>query len=264
MDLLHIVVLALVQGLTEFLPVSSSAHLILVPVLTGWADQGLAFDVAVHVGTLLAVLAYFRREVGRMLLAGLGSLAGRGMTPDARLGWQVVLATLPVVLAGFIFKDWIEANLRGPIVIAWATMVFGLLLGWADRRGRRQCDEYQLGWSAALIIGLSQVLALIPGTSRSGITITAGLALGLSRHGAARFSFLLAIPTILGSAVLLLQELLASTAPVDWLALGLGTTLSFISALLCIHFFLRLLEYIGMLPFVVYRIVLGIGLLLIF
>lgn len=264
MDLLHIVVLALVQGLTEFLPVSSSAHLILVPVLTGWADQGLAFDVAVHVGTLAAVLAYFRREVGRMLLAGLGSLAGRGMTPDARLGWQVVLATLPVVLAGFIFKDWIEANLRGPIVIAWATIVFGLLLGWADRRGRREYDEYQLGWSAALIIGLSQVLALIPGTSRSGITITAGLALGLSRHGAARFSFLLAIPTILGSAVLLLQELLASTAPVDWLALGLGTILSFISALLCIHFFLRLLEHIGMLPFVVYRIVLGIGLLLIF
>ena len=264
MDLLHIVVLALVQGLTEFLPVSSSAHLILVPVLTGWADQGLAFDVAVHVGTLLAVLAYFRREVGRMLLAGLGSLAGRGMTPDARLGWQVVLATLPVILAGFIFKDWIEAHLRGPIVIAWATIVFGLLLGWADRRGRREYDEYQLGWSAALIIGLSQVLALIPGTSRSGITITAGLALGLSRHGAARFSFLLAIPTILGSAVLLLQELLASTAPVDWLALGLGTILSFISALLCIHFFLRLLEHIGMLPFVVYRIVLGIGLLLIF
>ena len=264
MDLLHIVVLALVQGLTEFLPVSSSAHLILVPVLTGWADQGLAFDVAVHVGTLAAVLAYFRREVGRMVLAGLGSLAGRGMTPDARLGWQVVLATLPVVLAGFIFKDWIEANLRGPIVIAWATIVFGLLLGWADRRGRREYDEYQLGWSTALIIGLSQVLALIPGTSRSGITITAGLALGLSRHGAARFSFLLAIPTILGSAVLLLQELLASTAPVDWLALGLGTILSFISALLCIHFFLRLLEHIGMLPFVVYRIVLGIGLLLIF
>jgi len=264
LDLLQIIILALVQGLTEFLPVSSSAHLILVPVPSGWPDQGLAFDVAVHAGTLLAVLVYFRREVTRMLVTGIASLAGRGMTPDARLGWQVVLATLPVIVAGFVFKDAIEAHLRGPIVIALATIFFGLLLAWADISGRRRHDEYQLGWTDAVLIGLAQVLALIPGTSRSGITMTAGLALGLTRHGAARFSFLLAIPTILGSAVLLFKDLLASDAPVNWLALGLGTFLSFISALLCIHFFLRLLERIGMLPFVLYRLVLGGILLLLF
>jgi undecaprenyl-diphosphatase len=262
LDLLQIIVLALVQGLTEFLPVSSSAHLILVPVLTGWPDQGLAFDVAVHVGTLLAVLLYFRYEIARMLVAGIASLAGRGMTPDARLGWQVVLATLPVIIIGFIFKDWIEVHLRGPVVIALATLFFGLLLGWADISGRRRRDEYQLSWSDVLLIGLAQVLALIPGTSRSGITMTAGLALGLTRQGAARFSFLLAIPTILGSAVLLLKDLLTTSAHVDWQALGLGTVLSCVSALLCIHFFLRLLERIGMLPFVLYRLVLGGGLLL--
>ena len=264
MELIQIIVLALVQGLTEFLPISSSAHLILVPILTGWPDQGLAFDVAVHAGTLLAVLGYFRREVGRMLLAGLSSLTGQAMTPDAKLGWQVVLATLPVVVAGFVFKDWIEANLRGPTVIALATIVFGLLLGWADISGRRRYDEYQLGWVDAVMIGLSQVLALIPGTSRSGITITAGLALGLTRHGAARFSFLLAIPTILGSAVLLLKDLLQSAVPVDWTALSLGVVLSFISAFLCIHYFLRLLKHIGMLPFVLYRVILGVVLLLLF
>lgn len=264
LELLHIIVLALVQGLTEFLPISSSAHLILVPVLTGWPDQGLAFDVAVHLGTLLAVMLYFRQKIGRMLLAGIGSMVGQGMSADARLGWQVVVATLPVIIAGVMFKDWIEAHLRDPTVIALATIFFGLLLGWADWAGRRQRDEYQLSWIDTLLIGLAQALALIPGTSRSGITITAALALGLNRQAAARFSFLLAIPTILGSVALLLKNLIESEIAVDWLSLSLGIVLSFASALLCIHWFLKLLAHIGMWPFVVYRMVLGLGLLVLF
>ena len=264
MDLLQIIVLALVQGLTEFLPISSSAHLILVPVLTGWPDQGLAFDVAVHGGTLLAVIVYFRGEIGRMLIAGIGSLVGRGFTSDARLAWQVVLATVPVMVAGFIFKDFIETQLRGPLVIAATTLLFGLLLGWSDATAAQQKNEYQIDWRDAAVIGLTQMLALIPGTSRSGITMTAGLMLGLTRVGAARFSFLLAIPTILGSLVLLLNDLLHSSVPVDWLALALGLMLSFVSAILCIHYFLRLLNRLGMLPFVLYRLLLGGFLLFLF
>ena len=174
MDMLQIVILALVQGLTEFLPISSSAHLILVPILTDWPDQGLAFDVAVHAGTLTAVVAYFRRELARMLVEWLVSFRGR-LTPDARLAWAVLIGTIPVGLAGLLFKDVIETQFRSPMVIAAATIVFGALLWVADISGRRNRDEYALSLLDVLVIGLAQALALIPGTSRSGITITAGL-----------------------------------------------------------------------------------------
>ena len=186
MDILQIVILALVQGLTEFLPISSSAHLILVPVLTDWPDQGLAFDVAVHAGTLTAVVLYFRRELARMLVEWLASFKG-GLTPDARLAWAVLIGTIPVGLAGLIFKDVIETQLRSPMVIAVATIVFGLLLWYADSTGKRSKNEYGLLLRDVLIIGLAQALALIPGTSRSGITITAALMLGLNREADARF-----------------------------------------------------------------------------
>ncbi len=264
MDLMQIVVLSLVQGLTEFLPISSSAHLILVPVLTGWQDQGLAFDVAVHVGTLAAVVFYFRHEIGRMFLDWMGSLAGKGMTADARLAWGVLLGTVPAALAGLLFKDFIEENLRSPLVIAGATIGFGLLLWAADAWGQRRRDEHQITWLDVVLIGLAQALALIPGTSRSGATMTAGLALGLTRKAAARFSFLLSIPIILLAGGYLTLQLIQSAEPVDWMGLAVGVALSAISAWLCIHFFLKLLDRIGMLPFVIYRIVLGIILLLLF
>lgn len=261
MDWLQIVVLAVVQGLTEFLPISSSAHLILVPVLTPWPDQGLAFDVAVHVGTLLAVVLYFRRELRRMLGAWWRSLHGRRLDADARLAWAVLLGTVPVGLAGLLFKGVIETELRSALVIALASIGFGLLLAWADRRGGGTRSEYELGWRDVLIIGGMQALALIPGTSRSGITMTGGLLLGLSRQAAARFSFLLAIPVITLSGLLQTRDLLESAAPVAWGQLAAGTLLSALAALLCIHYFLRLVDRIGMLPFVVYRVALGLLLL---
>jgi undecaprenyl-diphosphatase len=257
MDNLQAVILALLQGLTEFLPISSSAHLILMPTLFGWEDQGLAFDVAVHVGTLLAVVAYFRHDLVRLLGAWLQSLAGRGMNTEARLAWLVLLGTVPVVLAGLLLHDLIETALRSPLVIAVTTIVFALLLGWADRFSRHQRDEYSLGLKDVLMIGLAQALALIPGTSRSGITMTAGLALGLTRSAAARFSFLLSIPVIALAGGYEARKLLQLTEPVAWDALLLGTAVAGISAFLCIHFFLRLIERIGMLPFVIYRLLLG-------
>jgi len=264
MDFVQILLLALVQGLTEFLPISSSAHLILVPVITDWQDQGLAFDVAVHVGTLAAVMAYFRREIWAMGRDWLGSLAGRGTTPDSRLAWAVILGTIPVGLAGLLFNDVISTELRSPLVIAEATIGFGLLLWLADARGRRERDERSIGWKDVAVIGLAQALALIPGTSRSGITMTAGLLMGLTRDASARFSFLLSIPVILLAGGLKTTELMATGAPVNWTSLVLGAVLSGVSAYLCIVFFLRLLERLGMMPFVIYRLVLGLVLLVLF
>lgn len=265
MDTMQVIILALVQGLTEFLPISSSAHLILVPVVTGWKDQGLAFDVAVHVGTLAAVVAYFRIEILAMARAWIASLRTHRLDADARLAWSVAFATIPVGLAGLLFHDDIERYLRSPLVIAITTIVFGLLLGWADHSARRQRNEYSLDWRDVLVIGIAQALALIPGTSRSGITITAGLALGLTASAAARFSFLLSIPVILLAGGLATLELLDQGSAIQqWQTLFWGAVLAALSAYYSIHFFLKLLTRIGMLPFVVYRVLLGIGILLIF
>lgn len=264
MELLHIIWLALVQGLTEFLPVSSSAHLILVPSLLGWPDQGLAFDVAVHLGTLIAVVSYFRHDILELFLAWLRSMTQRRMSPQARLAWGVILGTIPAGLVGLIFKDYIELYLRSPLVIAATTIVFGLLLWLADRRSRLERDEYTLNWQDFLVIGGAQAMALIPGTSRSGITITAGLLLGLTREAAARYSFLLSIPIIVLSGLGVTKDLVESTAPVDWQALILGTLIAAISAFACIHWFLAFINRIGMAPFVIYRLALGVLLLWVF
>lgn len=265
MDWLQITLLALLQGLTEFLPVSSSAHLILVPVLTGWEDQGLTFDVALHLGTLLAVVLYFRRELGRMTVSWAGSLRhpGRG-DEDARLAWAVLFATIPVGLAGLLFRDLVEQGLRAPQVMAWSLIGFGLLLGWADWRQRGSRSEFTLTRKDVLWIGLAQAVALIPGTSRSGITMTAALLLGLRREAAARFSFLLSIPVIVMAGGLEAVTLWQSGSTIEWSTLAGGVALSGISAFLCIHYFLAFIRRIGMMPFVGYRIVLGIVLLLVF
>jgi undecaprenyl-diphosphatase len=264
MDTLQTVLLALLQGLTEFLPISSSAHLILLPRLLGWSDQGLAFDVAVHVGTLLAVVLYFRHDVQRLLAAWLQSCVDRRMSADACLAWLVLLGTVPVAVAGLVLHDVIETYLRSPMVIALATIGFGILLGLADWRGRQSRSEVTLTLSDVIWIGLAQVLALVPGTSRSGITMTAGLALGLTRSAAARFSFLLSIPVILMAGGYESLKLVQQLEPVAWGSILLGTAIATVSAYLCIHFFMRLIERVGMFPFVVYRLLLGAFLLVLF
>lgn len=264
MDWLQILVLAVVQGVTEFLPVSSSAHLILVPVLTSWQDQGLAFDVALHLGSLLAVFIYFRRDILAMTISWSRSLVTRQLDEDARLAWAVLFATIPVGLAGLLFEDTISTVLRSPLYLAAGMIVFGLLLGWADWKHKGIRSERQMNWKDVLFIGLAQAVALFPGTSRSGITITAGLLLGLSRDAAARFSFLLSIPVILIACGLLGIELINSDIDPDWTAMAAGVLLSGISAYLCIHFFLTFIQKIGMQPFVIYRLMLGIVLIWIF
>jgi len=265
MELIQILILALVQGLTEFLPISSSAHLILTPYLFGYQDQGLAFDVAVHLGSLLAVISYFRNDLRQMIRDFFSSLGTSGKaTSNSRLAWMIIIATIPIVIFGGIFKSLVETDLRSILVIAITTILFGLLLYWADRKGRRIRDEFSIGWKAALTVGLFQAMAIIPGTSRSGITMTAGLLLGLTRQAASRFSFLLAIPTILMSGGLVTLDLIRADTPVMWDELLLGGALSFASAYLCIHLFLKLIERMGMLPFVIYRLLLGFGLLMIY
>ncbi|TVZ38513.1 undecaprenyl-diphosphatase [Alteromonadaceae bacterium 2753L.S.0a.02] len=257
MDLIHVVFLALIQGITEFLPISSSAHLILPKEILGWPDQGLAFDVAVHVGTLVAVMVYFRKEIADILVGWFASLCGRGTDHNGQLGWYIIAATVPAAVFGLLMDNFIETHLRSTHVIAITTIVFGVLLWVADKRATQQKQLRDMVLLTALVIGFAQAVALIPGTSRSGITITAALLLGFSRGDAARFSFLLSIPVILLSGGYKGLQLLLSPVAVDWLAISVGVGLSAISAYICIHYFLNFINRIGMLPFVIYRLVLG-------
>lgn len=262
MDTLQAIILGLLQGLTEFLPISSSAHLILLPELAGWDDQGLLYDVGAHFGSLLALLLYFRKDLARMGAGWVASFS-IGHNREAELAWLVIIATVPICLAGLLLHQE-TARLREPLVIAGATVLFGLLLWWSDRYGRRERGLHRLRVRDALVIGLFQVLAMIPGASRAGITITAGLLLGLNRQAAGRFSFLLAIPTILLASGNELLNVSLSTAQVDWPALLTVSAVSFISAYLTIHWFLKLVERTGMLPYVIYRLALGGILFLLF
>ena len=264
MTTFELFILALIQGLTEFLPISSSAHLILPSAILGWRDQGQALDVALHVGTLLAVVSYFRKEVFAMATAWFGTMGfvdKKYYRPvDGQLAWWIILASIPLGAFGFLGHDFIEQHLRSAAVIALTTIVFGLLLGYADLKAKENVTIEQLGLKGAMIIGFSQALALIPGTSRSGITMTLGMMLGLSKENSARFSFLLSIPGIIMPGGYLSYKLISSPQPVDWYVLGLGSLLAFISAYLCIHYFLILVSKLGMMPFVIYRLLLGLGL----
>lgn len=256
MSLEHALILAVIQGLTEFLPISSSAHLILPSAILGWTDQGLAFDVAVHLGSLVAVIFALRKRVTRVLCGVLVGF-GRRYPRHARLGWMVVIATIPAVGVGFVLKSWIETELRAVEVIAAATIGFGLLLWWADQHsGSRTVSHVR--WRDVLIIGCAQAVALIPGTSRSGITLTAALALGWSRRAAAEFSFLMSIPVILGASLLKGWDLVTSPIQVPWVDIGLATLASAVAAYGCIRLFLGMIERIGVAPFVIYRLVLGV------
>ncbi len=259
--MLHWCVLALVQGLSEFLPISSSAHLILVPVVSGWEDQGLALDVYAHLGSLVAVCCYFRREIstlGRDWLRSVATLQPRGESP---LAWALLFGSVPVGLGGVLLHDLVATGLRSPAVIAGTTVVFGILLWVADRWGHRSRGLKSLRAMDIAVIGCLQAVALVPGVSRSGITMTAGLALGLSREASARFSFLLSIPVIAGAAALELAQLLAHGGSHDGTAMLVVASLSALSAYLCIKLFLGLIEQIGMWPFMVYRLLLGVVLL---
>lgn len=254
MDLLQIVVLAVVQGVTEFLPISSSAHLILVPALTGWADQGLGIDVAMHVGTLLAVMLYFRRDVVKLAVGGLGVLAGR-VTDDGRLALLVVLATLPVVAAGFLLKGVIATEWRSPALIATTTATFAVVLWLADRRADRAARVVgNLTWVDALLIGVAQAVSLVPGVSRSGVTMSAALFLGLRRPEAARFSLLLSIPTTAAAGVLEGADLLRSGDTAWQLDAALAGGLAFLSGFLAIWGLMAWLRHADFTPFVVYRL----------
>ncbi len=260
MPLLHIAVLALVQGITEFLPISSSAHLILVPAVAGWQDQGLVIDVAVHVGTLGAVLLYFWRDVRTMILGVFGLVRGR-WTGDARLVALIALATVPVSAAGFIVNLLVPQGLRSIELIGWTTLVFGIALYVADRAGGVARRLPDLRIPDAAVIGLAQALALVPGTSRSGITMTAARLLGVERAEAARFSLLLAIPAIAGAGVLQGLALYESGDARLTTDAIIACGLALVSALIAIAAMMAWLQRATFTPFVVYRIGLGIVIL---
>ena len=254
---LQVIVLAIVQGLTEFLPISSSGHLVLVPTVFGWSDQGMAFDVAMHFGSLTAVLIYFRGDI-TMLLRGALQVASINLeTIEARLALAIGVGTIPAAVVGLALGGWIGANLRSPTVIAGTLAGYAVIMILVDRFGRKERDLRSIGIRDVLIIGVAQALALVPGTSRSGLTISAGLALGFSRTEAARFSFLLSVPVILLATAYELTILATSDIEVAWGQLAFDAVVSAIVAYLSIEFFMRFVNRVGLLPFALYRIVLA-------
>ena len=311
LDLAQAIYLALIQGFTEFLPISSSGHLVLVPALLKHEVQSISFDIAVHFGSLIAVIWFFRHQLVAMTADWFRSVAHRKTVGESPLAWAVLWGTVPAGIFGmvlhFVYDEkfnsaiaWIAIvsvitglcllyfiirrnttvvkyllfasvvmaaliavaflyykQLRGPTVIAITTLLFGVLLYVADRLGKRQRDLQGITWKDVLVIGMAQAIAIIPGTSRSGITITLALLIGFKRAAAARFSFLLSIPTILLAAGALVYKFSKSSEQVDWMIIGVGAAVSAISAYLCIYLFLKLIDRIGMLPFVLYRIVLA-------
>jgi len=253
--------LGLVQGLTEFLPISSSAHLrIIGPMLPSGGDPGAAFTAITQIGTELAVLIYFRRDLARITLSWWASLtsAGRHRDADSRMGWLIIIGTLPIAVLGLLFKDAIETSLRNLYLTATVLIVFALFLGLADRYGARRRPLEQLTWTHGLLFGLAQAMALIPGVSRSGGTITAGLLMGYTREACARYSFLLAIPAVLASGFYQLYRSWGVEGPVAPGPTALATAVAFVVGYGVIVVFLRLVTTRSYMPFVVYRIALGL------
>jgi undecaprenyl-diphosphatase len=254
---LQVIVLAIVQGLTEFLPISSSGHLVLVPSAAGWSDQGLAFDVAVHFGSLIAVCLFFRDDIFA-LLRGSGQILKFDMqTPESRLALAIAIGTIPAAVAGLLFAGWIEENLRSPAVIVGTLAAYAVVMLLADRYGSREKNIVDVKLKHAIVIGCAQALALVPGTSRSGVTISAGRMLGFDRLDAARFSFLLSVPVILLASIYELGSLLISDELVAWGQLAVAVVVSAVVAYISIDFFMRFVSRIGLLPFAVYRLILA-------
>lgn len=274
MDFLHILILALIQALTEFLPISSSGHLALASQLFGWEYQGISFDLALHFGTLLAVVGYFRRDLFALAREVLRWRPGQAMNPMQKLGLGLAVATVPAVIVGLLLGDAGALVLRHPVVIAINLIVFGVLLWIADRKTRDNrfqqatasadfAEDAQAVFSRmtlkqAVLIGCAQALALVPGTSRSGITMTAGLFVGLTRAAAARYSFLLSVPVMILATVHSLWEMRHATAHVAWGDMAVGAAISAVAGLGVIHFFLGVIRRVGVAPFVLYRIALGV------
>ena len=257
MTWIQVVVLAIVQGLTEFLPISSSGHLVLVPAFFGWTDQGLAFDVAVHFGSLLAVCAYFRRDIAALLSGALEASTLRLESPESRLALGIGLGTIPAAAAGLLAAGWIEANLRSPSVIVITLAGYAVLMLIADKFGKSDRNITDVTIRDAFLVGCAQALALIPGTSRSGVTITAGRFMGFARQDAARFSFLLSVPVIFLASAYETLALVTSDEAVPWGHLGTGVVVSAVVAYLSIEFFMRFVQRIGLLPFAIYRLALA-------
>ena len=264
MTLWHLILLALIQGLTEFLPISSSGHLILLPQLTGLDDQGVVIDVAVHVGTLGAVVLYFWSDVRLAILGVPKMLRGRLDDPGARLAFYLLISTIPVIAFGLIlFVTGLSDALRSIAVIGWTMLIFGLFLYWADRTRPEAKTHSDWTLRDAVVMGLWQAVALIPGTSRSGITITAGRLLGYDRHGAARLAMLMSIPTILASGLLIGVDVAGQA---DWEAARAGAIaagFAFVAALGALSLMMRLLKSVSFTPYVIYRVILGVILLVI-
>ena len=266
MPLFQLFVIALVQGLTEFLPISSSAHLILVPVVAGWPDQGLTIDVAVHVGTLAAVMIYFRSDVLELTASGLGIIFRPRETGDEasrRMVIAIIIATIPAVIVGLFIKlAGVDLLLRSITVIGWASLIFGVLLYCVDQRGTNDQSLSEITLSRGLIVGLAQAVALIPGSSRAGMTILAARYLGFNRIDATRFSMLLSIPTILAAGSVSVFELVKTENAALGLDALIVAVLSFGSAYVAIDFLLRWLRRATFTPFIVYRVGLGVALLI--
>ncbi|NOC84733.1 MULTISPECIES: undecaprenyl-diphosphate phosphatase [unclassified Ruegeria] len=263
MSLFHLILVAIIQGITEFLPISSSGHLILLPNLSGLQDQGQAIDVAVHVGTLGAVVLYFRSDV-KQALAGLPrALTGRADTPQARLALGLIVATVPTVIAGLILHvTGLSQAMRSITVIGWTMLGFGLLLYWVDQKAPETKEAENWGIRDALIMGLWQVLALIPGTSRSGITITGARQLGYTREDGARIAMLMSIPTILASGTLLALDAVRGADMQLARDGAIAALFAFLSALLALSLMMRLLRSVSFTPYVIYRVILGVILLI--
>lgn len=260
MSIFEAIILGIVQGLTEFLPVSSSAHLRVTSELLGIGDAGAAFTAITQIGTEAAVIVFFWRDIVRIIGSWSKALIGKipRKDPDALMGWWIILGSVPIVVFGLLFEDAIDSTLRSLWFIAFALIGFGILLGIADHFGKKFRSLDSLGWKHGLIYGCAQALALIPGVSRSGGTITAGLLMGYSREAAARYSFLLAIPAVLGSGGYKLAKVVDEPGTTPMLETGVATVVAFFIALVVIGFFMRYISKNSFLPFVIYRVILGI------
>lgn len=264
MPIFHIFLVAVIQGITEFLPVSSSGHLILLPNLTSLDDQGLAIDVAAHVGTLGAVMLYFWSDVRLALLGLPRALMGKRDTQGSKLAFLLIIATIPVVAAGLILKiTGLNDAMRSIAVIGWTMLGFGLLLWWADQKGTNTKSEADWTTRDAWLLGIWQAVALIPGTSRSGITITGARFMGYERSDAAKIAMLMSIPTIMASGALLGLDVAAQANMAMLRDMGLAAAFSFVAALLALSLMMRLLKSVSFTPYVVYRVILGIVLLVV-
>jgi len=261
---LEAIVLGLVQGLTEFLPISSTGHILYVPALAGWPDPGAAFSAVIQLGTMAAVLVYFRADLWRMALAFLKSFTGdrplwKSEDSDGRIGWYIVLGTIPIAIVGIVFKDQIENNVRTLSLVAIVMILFSFVLMAADLKGAQDRDVKELTLKDGIIIGLFQALALIPGVSRSGSTISGGLFLGLNRESATRYSFLLSVPAVVLSGLFELRHIGDSTgASVGIGPTAIATVLAFISGYFAIAFLLRFVRTHNFSVFVVYRVAVGV------